>query len=333
MSLLGALPGAIAQGLIWGVMAIGLYITYKVLDFADLTVDGSICTGAAVCAILVTNGVNVWLAMLCALLAGALCGLITGIFHTLMGIPAILSGILTQLLLWSVNLKILGRANLSISARTYSVVISQLNVGVAIGVAAAFVVAIIGILYWFFGTERGCSIRATGNNPNMSRAQGINTSFNTVLGLMISNAVVALAGALLAQYQGFADINMGRGAIVIGLAAVIIGEAIVSKISRNFAVTLAGVALGGVVYYFVYQLVIWLGLDTELLKMFSALIVAVFLAVPYWKKRWFTGKKFGKKAAAATAGVAAETANIADNTAGSAATDDDAPATDERKED
>ena len=333
MSLLGALPGAIAQGLIWGVMAIGLYITYKVLDFADLTVDGSICTGAAVCAILVTNGVNVWLAMLCALLAGALCGLITGIFHTLMGIPAILSGILTQLLLWSVNLKILGRANLSISARTYSVVISQLNVGVAIGVAAAFVVAIIGILYWFFGTERGCSIRATGNNPNMSRAQGINTSFNTVLGLMISNAVVALAGALLAQYQGFADINMGRGAIVIGLAAVIIGEAIVSKISRNFAVTLAGVALGGVVYYFVYKLVIWLGLDTELLKMFSALIVAVFLAVPYWKKRWFTGKKFGKKAAAATAGVAAETATIADTTAGSAATDDDAPATDERKED
>lgn len=332
MSLLGALPGAIAQGLIWGVMAIGLYITYKVLDFADLTVDGSICTGAAVCAILVTNGINVWLAMLCALLAGALCGLITGIFHTLMGIPAILSGILTQLLLWSVNLKILGRANLSISARTYSVVISQLNVGVAIGVAAAFVVAIIGILYWFFGTERGCSIRATGNNPNMSRAQGINTSFNTVLGLMISNAVVALAGALLAQYQGFADINMGRGAIVIGLAAVIIGEAIVSKISRNFAVTLAGVALGGVVYYFVYQLVIWLGLDTELLKMFSALIVAVFLAVPYWKKRWFTGKKFGKNAAAATAGVAAETANIADNTVGSAATDDDAPATDERKE-
>ncbi len=304
MSLLNALPGAIAQGLIWGVMAIGLYITYKVLDFADLTVDGSICTGAAVCAIMVTNGVNVWLAMLCALLAGAICGLITGVFHTCMGIPAILSGILTQLLLWSVNLKILGRANLSISARTYSVVISQLNVGAAIGVAAAFVVVLIGILYWFFGTERGCSIRATGNNPNMSRAQGINTSLNTVLGLMISNAVVALAGALLAQYQGFADINMGRGAIVIGLAAVIIGEAIVSKISRNFAVTLAGVALGGVVYYFVYQLVIWLGLDTELLKMFSALIVAVFLAVPYWKKRWFTGRKSAKKAAV---GVAAET--------------------------
>lgn len=290
MSLLNALPGAIAQGLIWGIMAIGLYITYKVLNIADLTVDGSIVTGAAVCAVLVASGTNVWLAMLCALLAGAACGLITGIFHTLMGIPAILAGILTQLLLWSVNLKILGKANLSISARTYSVVISQLNIGVAIAVGATFVVVLIGVLYWFFGTERGCSIRATGNNPNMSRAQGINTSFNTVLGLMISNAVVALSGALLSQYQGFADINMGRGAIVIGLAAVIIGEAIVSKISRNFAVTLVGVAVGGVVYYFVYQIVIWLGLDTELLKMFSALIVAIFLAVPYWKKRWFSGR-------------------------------------------
>ena len=303
MSLLNALPGAVAQGLIWGIMAIGLYITYKVLDFADLTVDGSMVTGAAVCAIMVTSGINVWVAMLCALLAGAVCGLITGIFHTLMGIPAILSGILTQLLLWSVNLKILGKSNLSLSSRTYGVIISQLNTGLAIAIAAAFVVALIGVLYWFFGTERGCSIRATGNNPNMSRAQGINTSLNIVLGLMLSNAVVALSGALLAQYQGFADINMGRGAIVIGLAAVIIGEVIVSKISRNFAVTLAGVALGGVVYYFVYQLVIWIGLDTELLKMFSALIVAVFLAVPYWKKRWFTGKKFGKKSAVAAVAV------------------------------
>lgn len=306
MSLLNALPGAVAQGLIWGIMAIGLYITYKVLDFADLTVDGSICTGAAVCAVLVVNGVNVWVAMLVALLSGALAGLITGVFHTFMGIPAILSGILTQLLLWSVNLKILGKSNLGLSSRVYGVVITQLNTGAAIAVVAAFVAVLIAVLYWFFGTERGCSIRATGNNPHMSRAQGINTSLNKILGLMISNAIVALSGALLAQYQGFADINMGRGAIVIGLAAVIIGEALVSRISRNFAVTLLGVALGGVVYYLVYQFVIWLGLDTELLKMFSALIVAVFLAVPYWKKRYFSGGKGKKRDKNGGSGAAAD---------------------------
>ena len=296
MGFLSALPGAIALGLIWGLMAIGVYITYKVLDFADLTVDGSICTGGAVCAVLVIAGVNVWVAMLAALLAGAAAGLLTGVFHTLMGIPAILSGILTQLILWSVNLKIMGQANLSVSARTYGVVISQLEAGWAILILFGFVAVIIGLLYWFFGTELGCGIRATGNNPNMSRAQGINVGLNKIIGLMISNALVALAGALLVQYQGFADINMGRGAIVIGLAAVIIGEALVNLICRNFAVRLAGVALGGIIYYIVYQLVIELGMDTDLLKMLSALVVAIFLAIPYWKKRYFSG--FHRKKAA-----------------------------------
>ena len=295
MNFLNALPGAVSLGLIWGLMAIGVYITYKVLDFADLTVDGSICTGGAVCASLVIAGVNVWAAMLVALIAGALAGLVTGIFHTLMGIPTILAGILTQLILWSVNLKIMGQANLSLSARQYDVVLSQLEAGWAILIMCGFVAVIIGLLYWFFGTELGCGIRATGNNPNMSRAQGINVGLNKIIGLMISNALVALAGALLVQYQGFADINMGRGAIVIGLAAVIIGEALVSFISRNFAVRLAGVALGGVIYYIVYQLVIELGMDTDLLKMLSALVVAIFLAIPYWKKRYFS--RFARKKA------------------------------------
>ena len=293
-----ALPGAVSLGLIWGIMAIGVFITYKVLDFADLTVDGSICTGGAVCAVLMAAGVNAWLAVLVAVVAGALAGLVTGIFHTLMGIPAILSGILTQLILWSVNLKIMGQANTAVDTRGQYVIISATsmeNTAWSILTLFAFVAVIIGLLYWFFGTETGCGIRATGNNPNMSRAQGINVSLNKIIGLMLSNALVALAGALLAQYQGFADINMGRGAIVIGLAAVIIGEAIVTRISRNFAVQLVGVVLGSIIYYVVYQFVVWLNIDTEYLKMFAAIVVAIFLAIPYLKTTYFSNIKFGKK--------------------------------------
>lgn len=287
---LGALPGAIAQGMIWGIMAIGVYITYKILDFADLTVDGSICTGMAVCAMLIIHGWNVWLAMFVAMLVGMLTGLVTGIFHTFMGIPAILSGILTQLMLWSVNLKIMGQAEIRhFLLRKYSLIITQLNSkGITIAVLAGFCIVIIGVLYWFFGTEYGSAVRATGSNAKMSRAQGINTDRNKIIGLMISNGIVALAGALLAQYQGSADINNGRGAIVIGLAAVIIGEAVVSRLSQNFLIRLLGVILGGVIYYIVYQSVIFLGLDTDYLKMLSAWVVAVFLAVPYWKKRYFS---------------------------------------------
>ncbi len=295
MSFLNALPGAVAQGIIWGIMAIGVYITYKLLDMADLTVDGSICTGACVCAILTVSGVNIWISMLAAVIAGMLTGLLTGIFHTFMGIPPILAGILTQLILWSVNLKILGsKANQGLSARTYNVVVTQLERVNAIVILLAFVAVIIALLYWFFGTEIGCSIRATGCNLNMSHAQGINTNVNKILGLVISNGIVALSGALLCQYQGFADINMGRGAIVIGLAAVIIGEALFGKISSNFAARLAGVIGGGIVYYIVYQTVIWIGLDTDLLKMLSALVVAIFLAVPYWKRTYTKPKKVRK---------------------------------------
>ncbi len=295
MELLSAFPGAIAQGLIWGIMAIGVYITFKILDIADLTVDGSICTGAAVCTVLVTKGVNVYLALLAAVVAGLLAGLLTGLMHTVLGIPAILSGILTQLILWSANLKIMGKANISLSARSYKILLTQMNINSSIAVLAVIGIILIALLYWFFGTELGCSVRATGCNLNMSRAQGINTNINIVLGLMLSNGIVALSGALLAQYQGFADINMGKGAIVIGLAAVIIGEAVFSKIARNFAVRLFAVIVGGIIYYIVYQVIIFLGIDTDLLKMLSALVVAVFLGVPYVKKHYFASAVKGGK--------------------------------------
>jgi len=282
---LGTLPGAAALGLIWGIMAIGVYITYRILDIPDLTVDGSFVTGAALCAICIVNGVPYILAILIGFLAGLLCGLVTGLFHVFFGIPAILAGILTQLMLWSVNLKILGGANLSVSARNYSVLMSQLNVPDALWKIGLILAALIALLYLFFGTQIGASIRATGNNPNMSRAQGINVNRNKVFGLMISNGLVAMSGAILAQYQGFADINMGRGAIVIGLAAVIIGEAIIRLIDKNFAIRLAGVVVGGVVYYLVYQTVIFLGLDPDLLKMLSAVVVALFLGLPYLRRK------------------------------------------------
>lgn len=285
------MPGAIAQGMIWGLLAIGVYITYKILDFADLTVDGSVCTGAAVCAVMLTAGINVWVALLCAFVAGILTGLVTGLFHTFLGIPPILAGILTQLILWSVNLKIMGRANVAVPARNLKVLVTQMEIPRAILTMALFAAAIIATLYWFFGTEIGASIRSTGSNPAMSRAQGINTSLNKVIALMLSNGIVALAGGLLCQYQGSADINMGRGAIVIGLAAVIIGEAIVSRIAENFALRLVGVILGGVIYYIVYQTVIFIGLDTDLLKLFSALVVAIFLGVPHLKATYFAKKK------------------------------------------
>ena len=301
MSLMTALPGAAAQGLIWGIMAIGVYITFRILDIADLTVDGTLCTGGAVCIMMMLSGHNVWVSMLAATGAGLLAGLATGIFHTFMGIPAILAGILTQLSLYSVNLKIMGKANQAINVDKFNLLVSLRRVkGVALTQNTLFIVAImivilIAVLYWFFGTELGCSLRATGCNPSMSRAQGINTDRNKVLGLMLSNGLVALSGALLTQYQGFADINMGRGSIVIGLAAVIIGEAIFSRIFRNFALKLLSVVFGSILYYLVLQIVIWMGIDTDLLKMLSALVVALFLAFPHWKGKYFTKAKQGGK--------------------------------------
>jgi len=302
-SFVNALPGAISQGLIWGIMAIGLYITYRILEVSDLTVDGSFCTGGCVCIMAIIAGCSVWTAMLLAFLAGMLTGLVTGFFHTKCGIPAILAGILTQLGLWSVNLAILGmKANQGINVNNYDLLVSlrylqEVNKGrrpfydhpiIVVGLAT---VAVIAVLYWFFGTELGASIRATGANQNMARAQGINTSRNVVLGLVTANGLVALSGALLSQYNSYAEINMGRGAIVIGLASIIIGESIFGNLFRNFALKLLSVSIGSIIYYIVIQFVISvLKIDSNYLKLISALIVAVFLAVPYWKKQYFHSK-------------------------------------------
>ncbi len=298
-SLLSALPGAIAQGLIWGIMAIGVYLTYKVLDFSDLTVDGTMATGGAVCVMLLLNGSPLWFSILCAILAGMAAGLATGIFHTKMGIPAILSGILTQLALYSINLWIMGfKANQGINVTKYSLLISARNVkhiGMDNPIFIMVIVTgvLIGILYWFFGTELGSALRATGCNEQMAKAQGINVNHCKRIGLMISNGIVALSSALFAQYQGSVDVNMGRGAIVIGLAAVIISTVIFGKLFHNFGLKLVAVSIGAVLYYIVIQIVLWLGLNTNLLKLLSALIVAFFLAIPYWSKNW-TQKRLSK---------------------------------------
>ena len=301
---ISALPGAVSQGLIWGIMAIGVYITYKILDIADLTVDGSFCTGGAVFVVLFGAGASLWLAMPAALLAGMLAGLVTGLLHTACGIPAILAGILTQLGLWSVNLSIMGmKANVAINvidpASLDRLLVSLRFVqGAARGdeplwrhpilTVGLFSAAIIAVLYWFFGTELGASLRATGANPDMARAPGINTGRGKVLGLMLSNGLAALSGALLSQYQAFADASMGRGAIVVGLAAVIIGRVLFSSVFRNFALKLLGVSAGAVIYHVVIQAVVSLsGIDTNYLKLISAATVAVFLAAPFWRERFF----------------------------------------------
>ena len=290
-SLINALPGAVSQGLVWGIMALGVYVTYRILDVADLTVDGSLATGGAVCVMLIRAGVNPWVAILAALVAGGVAGLVTALLHTKCGIPAILAGILTQRALYSVNLRVMGgKSNQPVSVDKYNLIVSQryvrelklTNPMIPILIILA---AIIGILYWFFGTEKGCSIRATGANKTMARAQGINPDNDIILGLVISNALVALSGALIAQYQGSVDVNMGRGAIVIGLAAVIIGEVVFKKIKHNFAGTLAFVTFGAVIYYIVIQITLLLGLNTNDLKLITAIIVGLFLALPYWKGR------------------------------------------------
>ena len=296
LSFFKAIPGAASQGMIWGIMAIGVYLTYKILDVADLTVDGSFATGGATLVVCVASGMNIYLAMVIAFAAGCIAGLVTGVLHTQFGIPAILAGILTQLALYSVNLRILqGKANQPISAKKYPVLVTLGDVNKSLVVGALFIVVIIGLLYWFFGTELGQSLRATGNNQQMSRANGINTNTNKILGIVISNGIVALSGALLAQFQGFADVNMGRGAIVIGLAAVIIGEVIFSKLFKNFALKLVSAVIGGVLYYVVITFVLRLGLNANDLKLLTALVVAIFLAVPYWKSKLRFKKKTAKE--------------------------------------
>ncbi len=289
MSLVRALPGSTAQGLIWGIMAIGVFLTFKILDFADLTVDGTFGTGGAVTVMLILAGYPPVVAVGIAFLAGMLAGIVTGILHTVFGIPAILSGILSQIALYSVNLNIAqGRANQAVSVDLYHLVVSGRNNPLTIITVAFVILVMIALLYWFFGTETGFTIRATGCNENMSRAQGINTSVAKVVALAFSNGIVGFAGGMLVQYQGNFDVNMGRGAIVIGLASVIIGEVIGEALfgkRLNFSARLAFVAIGSIIYYIVIQFVLWLGLPTINMKMFSAMVVAIFLAVPYMRGR------------------------------------------------
>lgn len=292
MAFLNALPGAIAQGLIWGLMAIGVYISYKILDIADLTVDGSICTGACVCALLISFGCPVWLSVLLAFAAGAVTGVVTGLLHTALGIPSILAGILTQLILYSVNLSLLGGKSLmAVDHRANTLLLHMSNNMGAIITLVLITAAVIIGLWLFFYTEIGLTLKSTGDNPDMSRAQGVNVKLNKVIGLAIANGIVALAGALLAQYKGSANINDGRGAIVIGLAAIFIGLSVSLKIKPNFVVSLIGVVGGGIVYYVIYNFVILLGLKTDYLKMLSAIIVILFLAVPYIKSMYFQKQK------------------------------------------
>ena len=302
MAFLYALPGAMAEGLIWGLMAIGVYISYRILDIADLTVDGSICTGACVCAVLLGAGMPVWVAMLAALAAGALAGTVTGLLNTLLGIPSILAGILTQLMLYSVNLVILGGKSLvAIDPRSNQLLVHMSdNPGTIVSMVILVTLTIV-CLWLFFYTEIGLTLKSAGDNPDMSRAQGVNVDFNKVLGLAIANGIVALAGALLAQYKGSANINDGRGAIVIALAAIFIGLSVSLKIKPNFVCSLIGVVCGGIVYYIVYNFVILLGLKTDYLKMLSAIIVALFLGVPYIKAQYFS-KRNGRRPVAASAG-------------------------------
>lgn len=287
-TLIGALPGNIAQGVIWGIMALGVYLTFRVLNFADLTVDGSFATGGAVTVMLVINGWSVPTALLIAFAAGLVAGFVTGFLHTVLGIPDILAGILSQIALYSINLNIMGMANQALSVDKYNLLVSLREVQKSILVSVIFAFVIICILYWYFGTEQCCALRATGCNPNMAKAQGINVDFMKILALALSNGLVALAGGLIAQYQGFADINMGRGAIVIGLAAVIIGEvlgeALLAK-HLNFMGRLIFVVIGGIIYYIVVGIVLWLKMPTNDLKLFTAIIVAIFLAVPYLRAK------------------------------------------------
>ena len=296
-NLLASLPGAVAQGLIWGLMAIGVYITFKVLDLADLTVDGSMATGGAVAVMLIRAGMNPWLALIFAFLAGMAAGFITGMLHTALGIPGILASILTQISLYSINLNILGSSNQAVSVDKYSLVVSLRYISDSTAskirmftTCILFCVVLVAILYWYFGTEQGHAIRATGCNRQMARAQGINTDFHTVLALMISNGLVGLSGGLYAQYQGAADVNMGRGAIVIGLAAVIIGDVLFGKMCAGkkiaFAYTLLSVIAGAILYYLVLSVVLWLKFPSDDLKLFSAIVVAIFLSIPYLKAKY-----------------------------------------------
>lgn len=311
MLMLNSIPATMAEGLFYGIFALGVYLTYKILDVADLTVDGSIVTGCAVTAICILYGVDPLLAVFIAFIAGMMAGALTGFFHTVLGIPALLSGILSQFSLYTINMIIMGLKDIgsaiipmsptaNISVSDYDLIVSSRYKTEAMIIGAIFVVAIIAVMYWFFGTELGCSLRATGANQKMARAQGINTNMTTMIGLMLSNGLVALAGGLLAQYTGGALLTFGAGSIVIGLAAVIIGDVLCGAIFKkgaNFAVKLLFVVIGSIIYSLIKRVVININLDANFLKLVSAIIVAAFLSVPHFREKRNNKKhvKGGKK--------------------------------------
>jgi putative ABC transport system permease protein len=283
--MLEIIKGSISLGFLWSVMTIGVYISYRILDIADLTVEGSIALGAAIAAQAIARGTNPYLATVISLVGGMTAGLVTGLLHTKLKIPALLSGILTMIALYSINLRVLGKASLSLLRMdTVYTVFEKL------GFESSWAIIVLGLLsvsivicflYWFFGTEIGCAIRATGNNPNMVRAQGINTNTMIIIGLVISNGLVALSGALIAQNQTFADVQMGTGSIVIGLASVIIGEVLFGK--RNFFLRLTSLAMGAITYRIIIAFVLKLGMHSNDLKLFTAITVAIALSLPIIK--------------------------------------------------
>jgi len=285
--MLDIIKGAVSLGLLWAVMTIGVYISFRILDIADLTVEGCITFGAAIAARAITEGINPYIATVLSLLGGMVAGLVTAILHTRLKIPALLSGILTMIALYSVNLHVLGKASISLlRMETVYTVFEKLGLEstwAVIVFGLLSVTIVICFLYWFFGTEIGCAIRATGNNPNMVRAQGINTDNMITIGLVMSNGIVALSGALIAQYQTFADVQMGTGSIVIGLASVIIGEVLFGK--RNYFLRLTSLAMGAVTYRIIIAFVLKLGMPSIDLKLFTAITVALALSLPMMKER------------------------------------------------
>ncbi len=294
-----ATQGAIVQGILWGIMVLGVYITFRVLDFADMTVDGSFALGGAVCATMITKGINPFLAIIVAIFFGVLAGYITGFLHTVFQIPGILAGILTQISLYSINLRIMGRSNLPLLkvdtmfdivkkgiANLTGITLSSVHTALLIGVILAILV--ISLLYWFFGTEIGCAIRATGNNEYMVRALGQNTNMTKVFALMISNGLIGLSGALVAMYQGFGDVSMGTGAIVIGLASIVIGEVLFKRF-KSFFGKFMSVVLGAIIYRIIVAYVLQMGLTASDLKLLTAIVVAGALALPVlakYRKGW-----------------------------------------------
>ena len=282
-----------SQGLIWALLALGVYLSYRILDFADLSCEGTITLGASVSALLITKNLHPALAIAVSFLAGCLAGVVTGVLHTKLKIPPILSGILTMTALFSINLHVMGTSNIQLTTvqTLYTMLTKSLSLNktyVSLILGTVFCILVMAILYWFFGTELGASIRATGINEKMCRAQGINTDTTKIVGLALSNGMIALAGAFLCQYQGYANINMGVGSIVIGLASIIIGEAIFSKV-KNFFLMLSGIVVGAVIYRVVVAFVLYLNMDTDDVKLMTAVVVIVALSISRF------GNKFGNK--------------------------------------